>query len=90
MCQGLLSSLKKSSKSIKSSSKARPFSCHVLQFPSNAESKVCTGSKVLDLGCSPGAWMQVACQEIGPKSAGGLVLGIDIQVLCLLVVIAVH
>jgi len=37
------------------------------------------GNKVLDLGCSPGAWMQVACQEIGPREKGGLVLGIDIQ-----------
>eukprot|EP00798_Chlamydomonas_sp_ICE-L_P019003 gene19003-25587_t len=37
------------------------------------------GTKVLDLGCSPGAWMQVACQELGPKSRGGLVLGVDIQ-----------
>ncbi|GAX73657.1 hypothetical protein CEUSTIGMA_g1108.t1 [Chlamydomonas eustigma] len=37
------------------------------------------GSTVLDLGCSPGAWMQVACQELGPVDRGGLVLGIDIQ-----------
>ncbi|KAG1679133.1 hypothetical protein FOA52_000488 [Chlamydomonas sp. UWO 241] len=37
------------------------------------------GSKVLDLGCSPGAWMQVACKELGPRAKGGLVLGIDIQ-----------
>ena len=38
------------------------------------------GSKVLDLGCSPGAWLQVACKFLGPKNKGGLVLGIDIQV----------
>lgn len=38
-----------------------------------------TGSKVLDLGCSPGAWLQVSCQEIGPRERGGLVLGVDLQ-----------
>lgn len=38
------------------------------------------GGLVLDLGCHPGAWLQVACQAIGPRSAGGAVLGIDIQV----------
>lgn len=38
------------------------------------------GSRVLDLGCVPGAWLQVACQNLGPRSAGGMVLGIDIQV----------
>jgi 23S rRNA U2552 (ribose-2'-O)-methylase RlmE/FtsJ len=38
------------------------------------------GGKVLDLGCVPGAWLQVASQHIGPKDKGGLVLGIDIQV----------
>ena len=32
-----------------------------------------------DLGCVPGAWMQVACQELGPRERGGLVFGIDIQ-----------
>ena len=37
------------------------------------------GGYVLDLGCHPGAWLQVACQAIGPRSKGGLVLGIDIQ-----------
>ena len=34
---------------------------------------------MLDLGCHPGAWLQVACQSLGPRSKGGLVLGIDIQ-----------
>ncbi|KAJ9522440.1 hypothetical protein QJQ45_008273 [Haematococcus lacustris] len=33
------------------------------------------GGRVLDLGCSPGAWLQVACQELGPPDRGGLVLG---------------
>lgn len=37
------------------------------------------GGRVLDLGCSPGAWLQVACKSLGPKRRGGLVLGIDIQ-----------
>ncbi|KAL6770446.1 RRM5 [Auxenochlorella protothecoides x Auxenochlorella symbiontica] len=37
------------------------------------------GGQVLDLGCHPGAWLQVACQAIGPRSAGGAVLGIDLQ-----------
>lgn len=38
------------------------------------------GSTVLDLGCSPGAWLQVACQSLGPWDVGGLVLGIDLKV----------
>jgi 23S rRNA U2552 (ribose-2'-O)-methylase RlmE/FtsJ len=37
------------------------------------------GGRVLDLGCHPGAWLQVACQSIGPPTKGGLVLGVDIQ-----------
>eukprot|EP00879_Flechtneria_rotunda_P023892 GHRR01025302.1.p1 GENE.GHRR01025302.1~~GHRR01025302.1.p1 ORF type:complete len:136 (+),score=33.04 GHRR01025302.1:513-920(+) len=37
------------------------------------------GNKVLDLGCVPGAWLQVACQQLGRRDKGGLVLGIDIQ-----------
>ncbi|KAG2432008.1 hypothetical protein HYH02_013079 [Chlamydomonas schloesseri] len=37
------------------------------------------GGTVLDLGCSPGAWLQVACQQIGPRERGGTVLGVDIQ-----------
>ncbi|WIA19425.1 hypothetical protein OEZ85_004043 [Tetradesmus obliquus] len=37
------------------------------------------GGKVLDLGCVPGAWLQVACQQLGPRDRGGLVLGVDIQ-----------
>lgn len=34
---------------------------------------------MLDLGCVPGAWLQVACQQIGPRDRGGLVLGVDLQ-----------
>lgn len=37
------------------------------------------GDRVLDLGCAPGAWLQVACRALGPRSAGGLVLGIDLK-----------
>lgn len=36
------------------------------------------GGSVLDLGCSPGAWLQVACQSIGPPKRGGAVVGIDL------------
>lgn len=37
------------------------------------------GGSVCDLGCHPGAWLQVACQALGPVKKGGLVLGVDIQ-----------
>lgn len=37
------------------------------------------GAAVLDLGCAPGAWMQVACQSLGPLEKGGLVLGVDVK-----------
>ncbi|KAH9766727.1 FtsJ domain-containing protein [Citrus sinensis] len=37
------------------------------------------GSSVLDLGCAPGAWLQVACQSLGPLDNGGSVVGIDIK-----------
>ncbi|KAM1053881.1 hypothetical protein ACFX2I_001295 [Malus domestica] len=37
------------------------------------------GSSVLDLGCAPGAWLQVACQSLGPLKNGGLVVGIDLK-----------
>ncbi|KAL1542185.1 ribosomal RNA large subunit methyltransferase E-like [Salvia divinorum] len=35
------------------------------------------GGSVLDLGCAPGAWLQVACQNLGPLEKGGAVVGID-------------
>ncbi|KAH9702122.1 FtsJ domain-containing protein [Citrus sinensis] len=38
------------------------------------------GSSVLDLGCAPGAWLQVACQSLGPLDNGGSVVGIDVKV----------
>ncbi|KAL4576280.1 hypothetical protein LXL04_012372 [Taraxacum kok-saghyz] len=37
------------------------------------------GSSVLDLGCAPGAWLQVACQSLGPLKNGGAVVGIDLK-----------
>ncbi|CAK7325711.1 unnamed protein product [Dovyalis caffra] len=37
------------------------------------------GSSVLDLGCAPGAWLQVACQSLGPVKSGGAVVGIDLK-----------
>ncbi|KAG9454648.1 hypothetical protein H6P81_007552 [Aristolochia fimbriata] len=37
------------------------------------------GSSVLDLGCAPGAWLQVACQSLGPLINGGVVVGVDVK-----------
>ncbi|XP_021973812.1 ribosomal RNA large subunit methyltransferase E isoform X2 [Helianthus annuus] len=37
------------------------------------------GSAVLDLGCAPGAWLQVACQSLGPLKTGGVVVGVDLK-----------
>jgi len=34
------------------------------------------GDAVLDVGCSPGSWMQVAAERVGPK---GVVIGIDLK-----------
>ncbi|HKZ61474.1 MAG TPA: RlmE family RNA methyltransferase [Nitrososphaera sp.] len=34
------------------------------------------GNKVVDLGCAPGGWLQVAAKEVGPA---GKVIGIDIK-----------
>ena len=34
------------------------------------------GSKVLDLGCAPGAWVQVALPLVGDK---GIVVGVDLE-----------
>ena len=34
------------------------------------------GHRVLDLGCSPGSWMQYAASRVGPS---GLVVGIDLN-----------
>ncbi|KAL8210699.1 hypothetical protein R6Q57_005136 [Mikania cordata] len=42
-------------------------------------SLITPGSSVLDLGCAPGAWLQVACQSLGPSKSGGVVVGIDLK-----------
>ena len=34
------------------------------------------GDAVLDLGCAPGGWSQVATRSVGPK---GLVVGVDLE-----------
>ena len=33
------------------------------------------GDRVLDFGCAPGSWLQVAARRVGPK---GLVVGVDL------------
>ncbi len=35
------------------------------------------GHNVLDLGCAPGGWCQVAAQKVGVKSSKDLVVGLD-------------
>ena len=37
------------------------------------------GDRVLDLGCAPGAWLQVAAERVGDPSRGGVVVGLDLQ-----------
>ena len=37
---------------------------------------ICLGQRVLDLGCSPGSWLQYLGPRVG---AAGLVVGIDRQ-----------
>jgi 23S rRNA (uridine2552-2'-O)-methyltransferase len=34
------------------------------------------GARVLDLGCAPGAWLQIASEAVGPR---GVVVGIDLK-----------
>ncbi len=34
------------------------------------------GDRVLDLGCAPGSWLQVASEFVGPK---GIVVGVDLK-----------
>jgi 23S rRNA (uridine2552-2'-O)-methyltransferase len=34
------------------------------------------GARVLDLGCAPGAWLQIASEIVGPR---GIVIGIDLK-----------
>lgn len=46
----------------------------------NERLSLSSGGDVLDLGCAPGAWLQVACRALGPPGEGGTVLGLDLQV----------
>ena len=47
--------------------------------------KVVKPPHVLDLGCHPGAWLQVACKALGPRDyprgvgGGGVVYGVDLR-----------
>lgn len=43
----------------------------------NQHKLITRGCSVLDLGCAPGGWLQVACQSLGPFANGGYVLGVD-------------
>jgi len=45
------------------------------------------GQRVLDLGCSPGSWLQYIASRVGP---GGLVLGVDVTPLAIEVVPPLH
>lgn len=40
---------------------------------------IALGARVLDLGCAPGAWLQVAAERIGDPKRGGVVVGLDLQ-----------
>ena len=37
---------------------------------------ICKGNLVLDLGCSPGSWLQYASRKVGEE---GMVLGVDLK-----------
>ncbi|HYX03843.1 MAG TPA: RlmE family RNA methyltransferase [Reyranella sp.] len=36
------------------------------------------GARVVDLGCAPGGWIQVAVERVKPEHSGGKVIGIDL------------
>jgi 23S rRNA (uridine2552-2'-O)-methyltransferase len=43
----------------------------------NERKRICRpGDRVLDLGCAPGAWLQVAREIVGPR---GTIVGVDLQ-----------
>ncbi len=51
-------------------------SAYKLQQIQHSKRLIRTGDRVLDLGCAPGAWLQVASELVGPS---GFVLGVDLQ-----------
>uniref|UniRef100_N1QVU4 rRNA methyltransferase 2, mitochondrial n=1 Tax=Aegilops tauschii TaxID=37682 RepID=N1QVU4_AEGTA len=56
-----------------------PFTLVLIQIQKQHK-LIAPGAAVLDLGCAPGAWLQVACQNLGPLEKGGLVVGVDVKV----------
>lgn len=51
-------------------------SAYKLQEIQKKRSIIRQGDRVADLGCSPGSWVQVASELVGPR---GLVVGIDLK-----------
>ena len=51
-------------------------SAYKLQQINDAKRLIRKGDRVLDLGCAPGSWLQVACELVGPA---GSVVGIDLK-----------
>jgi len=38
-----------------------------------------SGARVIDLGCAPGGWTQIAAMRVGAEKGDGAVVGIDLQ-----------
>lgn len=51
-------------------------SAYKLQQIQDRKKIIRPGDRVLDLGCAPGSWLQVAAELVGPR---GLVVGIDLK-----------
>jgi 23S rRNA (uridine2552-2'-O)-methyltransferase len=56
-------------------------SAYKLQQINDRKGLIRRRDRVLDLGCAPGSWLQVASQLVGP---GGIVAGLDLQPVALL------
>ncbi len=54
-------------------------SAYKLQEINERQAFIKLGDKVLDLGCAPGSWLQVAAQIVGSPGGKGQVVGIDLQ-----------
>ncbi|MEK6701997.1 MAG: RlmE family RNA methyltransferase [Planctomycetota bacterium] len=57
-------------------------SAYKLQEINERQAFIKPGDKVLDLGCAPGSWLQVAAQIVGSQGGnkvGGQVVGIDLK-----------